>query len=101
MNACFFVIQNDRYKHEKYCKLYSKIDLNSYESSIGFNNKHLIADINLYQSSAEIEGKSTYVWRNGLKHDASKVMEFTKKTTIYLMGTVKRLILKMILFTLY
>ena len=86
VDACFFLIQNDKYTDEKYCSIYSKIDLKSYKHTIGFNNKHLVSDIKLYQSSVEIEGKSPYIWRNGLKHDASKIMEFTKQTDCLLNG---------------
>ena len=86
VDACFFVIQNDRYIYEKHCDIYTEMDLNSYERTIGFSNKHLISDIKLYQLSSEIEGESPYVWRNGLKHDASKVMEFTRQGVSLLNG---------------
>ena len=77
VDACFFVIQNDTRKHEKWCDIYSEIDLNSCKNAIGFSKKHLISNTRLYQLSKKIEGASPYTWRNGLKHDASRVMEFT------------------------
>jgi hypothetical protein len=44
----------------------------------GWYDNKFVANITLYQKSKSIDGKFPYEWRQGLKHDASKVMELEK-----------------------
>ena len=42
----------------------------------GWVNKKFVADTGLYLKTNNIDGKCPFVWRQGIKHDASKIMEF-------------------------
>ncbi len=45
--------------------------------TMGFINEQMIADTSRYQKVSYLEGKCAFEWRQGLKHDASAVMELT------------------------
>jgi len=44
----------------------------------GWVNNKFVADTDLYLETNSIDGKCHFVWRQGVKHDASKIMEFDK-----------------------
>jgi methylase of polypeptide subunit release factors len=77
VDAGMLFFQNGSNNIDNQCDLYKDLTLSSKKNVIGYSNTHLVSNIGLYEQSKHIEGKSPYVWRNGLKHDASKVMEFT------------------------
>ncbi len=75
VDACMLFFQNGNKGKNQTCELYDDMNFLSKKNTIGYSNSHLISNIELYEKSKHIEGKSPYVWRNGLKHDASKIME--------------------------
>lgn len=77
VDSCMLFFQNGRSYTDNRCKIYKEINFKSEIGAIGYSNNHLISNIELYDKSKHIEGKSQYVWRNGIKHDAAKVMEFS------------------------
>ncbi len=77
VDACMLFFQNGQEIKNKRCELYDDLSLSSKKNSIGYSNSHLVSDIELYEKSKYIEGKSPYIWRNGLKHDAAPVMELS------------------------
>ena len=68
--------------HERCCSVfdfYTKSLLFSY----GWIKDKFVADINNYIKTQELDGVSPFVWRSGVKHDCSKVMELVKKDGHY------------------
>ena len=45
----------------------------------GWVGSHFVADAARYKNVREIEGVSSMVWRQGIKHDCAKVMELTEE----------------------
>ncbi len=45
--------------------------------TFGFLGKNIVADLDSYRQVADLEGTSQLIWRQGVKHDAAKVMELT------------------------
>lgn len=87
VDACFLMIDCFNGGNENICKIYNNLDLESYEKNIGISNSKLISNIDLYLSTKDIvSGKSEKVWRSGIKHDASKVMEIIKIDEKYYNG---------------
>jgi hypothetical protein len=73
VNACLF-----------YCSLNSGPksiikEYNFYSSKLikeyGWVSDRFVADVALYHKAKDIDGKSPFIWRQGIKHDASKIME--------------------------
>lgn len=47
--------------------------------TFGFIGKNIVSDLDTYRQVESLEGSSQFIWRQGLKHDAAKVMELTKR----------------------
>ncbi|MDE2819574.1 MAG: SAM-dependent methyltransferase [Chloroflexota bacterium] len=50
--------------------------------TFGFHGGKIVADLDAYRQVASLEGASQLIWRQGLKHDAAKVMELTYRNGI-------------------
>jgi hypothetical protein len=76
VDACLFVVDFLSGGDETKCEIFSGLDYETYDRSIGIANGKIVADIDLHLETQELAmGKSPIVWRSGVKHDASKVME--------------------------
>jgi hypothetical protein len=58
---------------------------NSYQK-FGWLNDKFVSNIDTYIHTKEIDGKSPFVWRQGLKHDCSSIMELDKVNGHYVNG---------------
>ncbi|GHV84797.1 restriction endonuclease NspV [Spirochaetia bacterium] len=76
VDACFFVIDFAQKKSLKECHVFDSIENKNKKNNLGFFQGKIIGDIDKFKSYNYL-GKSDYVWRNGIKHDCSKVMELT------------------------
>jgi hypothetical protein len=63
---------------------------NSFEDSaksrFGWYNNKFVSDIEKYKQTAMFDGQSPEVWRQGIKHDCSKVMELTRENDSFRNG---------------
>ncbi len=59
---------------------YTKKSIRKY----GWVNNKFVANIDLYFQSQNIDGKFPFVWRQGVKHDAAKIMELKSISGHYL-----------------
>lgn len=79
-----------------YCKLNSVPEFNCkefnfYDNEIGVQNfgwleNKFVSNIDTYNNTKEIDGESPFVWRQGLKHDCSTIMELDKVNGHYVNG---------------
>lgn len=79
-----------------YCKLNSKptfdcLDFDFYNNQksqlkFGWLNDKFVSNIDTYIHTKEIDGECPFVWRQGLKHDCSTVMELDKVNGHYVNG---------------
>ncbi|TDB68077.1 hypothetical protein [Arundinibacter roseus] len=79
-----------------YCKLNSPPtfecrEFDFYENQVskikfGWLNDKFVSNIETYIHTKEIDGKCPFVWRQGLKHDCSSVMELDKVNGYYVNG---------------
>jgi hypothetical protein len=77
VDACLFFTTGKR-SNDRIATVYSDLDTSSSSTKFGFVDGDLVSDIGEYQLHKKLDGgSSNYVWRSGIKHDASKVMEFT------------------------
>jgi hypothetical protein len=74
VDACFFIIDFSEKNKIKECNVYNSIERKIYSNKIGCFNNKMIVDIDAF-NLVNYLGKSDYIWRNGIKHDCSKVME--------------------------
>lgn len=57
--------------------IYASLNAKTPESSFGITDGGLVADLDAYNRSRVIAGKSDPEWRSGMKHDCSRIMELT------------------------
>lgn len=69
-------------KGSRKCDVYDFYS-NNYKRTFGWINNNFVADCKKYMESKDIFGPSYLVWRSGLKHDCSKVMELTLNNGMY------------------
>ncbi|GBU07640.1 restriction endonuclease NspV [Bacteroidales bacterium] len=61
-------------------------DNNACYKSFGWVDNHFVSNIDKYSHTKNIDGVSPFVWRQGLKHDCAKIMEFDKMDDCYVNG---------------
>jgi len=77
VDACLFFTTGKKIS-ERTASVYSGLSFESEQKRIGFIDGDLVSDIDCYEAHRNLDGgSSVYTWRSGIKHDASKVMEFT------------------------
>ena len=79
-----------------YCKLNSVPEFNckefnfyhnqNYVQNFGWLENKFVSNIDTYNNTKEIDGESPFVWRQGLKHDCSSIMELDKVNGHYVNG---------------
>jgi hypothetical protein len=76
VDACMCLIRADQQSATKICSVFSSFDADVADSTLGFVDDTLVADVNTYVRTRHLRGKDTaFTWRSGVKHDCSKVME--------------------------
>lgn len=86
VDACLFFITGRRGK-ERVATFYEGLSTSSPSTRFGFVSGDLVSDIDAYERNRDLDGGcSSYVWRSGVKHDAAKVMEFTKQGNLLVNG---------------
>lgn len=76
VDACLFYFDCSEKKGNSELVIFDSIENPVKKYTSGFYRNVYFEDLSK-KSSVEIYGKSQFVWRNGIKHDCSKVMELT------------------------
>lgn len=81
VDACLFYASGcpDQARIIQEVKVYSMLDSIEPNSVMGFSRGKLVSNIISYEKYKEVDSGSEFKWRSGVKHDASKVMEFDLK----------------------
>jgi hypothetical protein len=87
VDACFFVVAVDAKAHCTECLVFDDIDNDEPSKRIGFRDGHAIWDMSAYRLYRSLLGEDkNYVWRSGIKHDCSKIMELSVDSGVYKNG---------------
>ncbi len=76
VNACFFLTKLN-HEPEFTCR---ELDFYTHvqRTVFGWFNDNYIYSVSDYQTANDIEGESQFMWRQGVKHDCSKIMEIER-----------------------
>jgi hypothetical protein len=87
VDACFFVLElQDRGKAVE-CEIFASLNSETPSHTIGFIDGHIIPHIATFNEHRNLLGlDNRYIWRSGIKHDCSKVMELMRTPVGYLNG---------------
>lgn len=88
VDACLFFCEFSHNEKTNFdTKVFLSLDSKKPEKIIGYRNGQVIADVDAYKRVVSITGSNEgYVWRSGVKHDCSKVMELKRVNGKYLNG---------------
>jgi len=78
VDACLLIVEASAMEVLE-CPVFSSLDAVEPQQTIGYRQKHLISEVSTYERCRHLIGISPFKWRSGVKHDCSKVMEFTEK----------------------
>jgi hypothetical protein len=68
------------------CKEFNFYANENYIQNFGWLENKFVSNIDTYNNTKEIDGESPFVWRQGLKHDCSNIMELDKVNGHYVNG---------------
>lgn len=92
VDACFFVLETDPEAHGLRCDVFDALDARKPSHTFGYVDGHVIRDETVFRAHRNLLGpEKRYVWRSGVKHDCSKVMELTITPDGYVNGLGERL----------
>lgn len=78
VSAClFFAKGNCLNLTVKECPIYQSLSDVQPQQIIGIDNNSLVANLKVYEILKNIDSGCEFQWRSGIKHDCTKVMEFT------------------------
>ncbi|WP_419842022.1 class I SAM-dependent methyltransferase [Candidatus Poriferisodalis sp.] len=78
VDACLLMVNIDRSRQPTYrVPVYASLEATEPDSVIGLNDKGLIANVHKYRPVVEADGRCQIEWRQGVKHDAARVMELS------------------------
>lgn len=85
VDACLFVLTTEKGNAD--CEVYPSLDSTTPDYIIGERDGYLVRDVKLYEKRRDLRGQDiAYLWRSGLKHDCSKVMELAPVGENYVNG---------------
>lgn len=74
VEACLFVLTTDTGSAD--CEVYESLDSTKPSHIIGERDGFIVSNVNHYEKWKHLRGQDPhYIWRSGIKHDCSKVME--------------------------
>ena len=79
VEACLFILPVAIGASSQDCDVFASLQAAEPESTIGFHDGFLVSDVQSYTRHRDlIATNAHYVWRSGVKHDCSKVMELAE-----------------------
>lgn len=103
VDACLFYLVVGENSETQQCAIYDTLISPKPSSRFGFSDGKLVSNIDAYQHNKYLYGiNKNYMWRSGVKHDCSKVMEFSYVDNVLINGYGERAdIEEMYLFPLF
>ena len=86
VDACLLVISTEGASLSLECQVYGSLEDSQPQTTIGYRDGGLVADLMLFERWRHLEGQDRYQWRSGIKHDAAKIMELKLYGDGYLNG---------------
>ncbi|GAA6617469.1 N-6 DNA methylase [Scytonema sp. NUACC26] len=87
VDACLFILQIGDRELSSTCDVFEDFSQQKPISIIGHHDDTLVSNVINYKCWSHLRGKdSGYIWRSGLKHDCSNVMELEREADKYRNG---------------
>lgn len=87
VDACFFVLELCSQSCALSCDIYNNLEDATPANTLGFLDGHIINDMTAFSRQRALLGTDPrYIWRSGIKHDCSRVMELSSTDRGYMNG---------------
>lgn len=86
VEASLFKCKFGRSSHQYICKVSSFDSPDLVESEFGWVDHKFVSNVALYQKSKAFDGICPFIWRQGVKHDCSKILELEIVNGKYING---------------
>jgi hypothetical protein len=90
VDACLFYTHTGTGETESTATVYRTLSFDEPLQTFGLFAGELVSDIDAYRALRDLDGLEYRRWRSGVKHDAAKVMEFTRDNGSYFNGLGER-----------
>ncbi|MBN6741215.1 hypothetical protein JKG47_11850 [Acidithiobacillus sp. MC6.1] len=90
VDACLFYTHTGTGATESIATVYRTLSFDDPMQTFGLFSGELVSDIDAYRTSCDLTGLQHRKWRSGVKHDAAKVMEFTRDKGSFVNGLGER-----------
>ncbi len=85
VEACLFILTTDTGNAD--CEVYKSLDSSMSSHIIGERDGYVVNDVTKYEKWRHLRGQDPkYIWRSGIKHDCSKIMELEPSNNGYKNG---------------
>ncbi|MCF7835440.1 SAM-dependent methyltransferase [Candidatus Gracilibacteria bacterium] len=78
VDACLFYCEFGNKVKSYQCEVYKLDESEKMLRKFGWHENKFISDLTKYKKIQKLDGVSQLVWRSGIKHDCSAIMELTK-----------------------
>lgn len=78
VDACLFLCEFTDEEKKEDCKIYENILYDKPNIVIGYRDNFLLSNIYAFENTKHLIAETELKWRSGIKHDCSKVMEFSE-----------------------
>ena len=75
VDSCFLYIETAKEIASLDCRIYDGFKEGKHRGTWGYRDGKLVSDVDSYDAYKHLQGKEHYIWRSGIKHDCSKIME--------------------------
>lgn len=90
VEACLFVLTTETGNAD--CEVYESLESTTPSHVIGERDGLIVSDVEMYEKWRHLRGQDpVYIWRSGVKHDCSKIMEIEKTEGGYINGLGEKL----------
>lgn len=90
VDACLLYTHTGIGGNESTATVYGSLSFDQPLQTFGLFAGELVSDIDTYRALCDLDGLEYRKWRSGVKHDAAKVMEFTRDDGAFVNGLGER-----------
>lgn len=90
VDACLLYTHTGIEESESTARVYGSLSFDQPLQTFGLSAGELVSDVETYRELRDLDGLEHRKWRSGVKHDAARVMEFTRDNGHFVNGLGER-----------
>lgn len=76
VDACFLIMETNHKETSTNCKIFLDFETHKSDKMLGYHEGLMLSDVSAFHKYYNLIGNDpNYIWRSGIKHDCSKIME--------------------------